>query len=148
MCDVSGWWERQLLLMSLLRWGLHKARQAVYYWLRGVWKNIEVHYSWIQVFPHKDGDTFYKCLGLSGWKVKSLKKHLNVSGILVSKFFYFFSVGEMETDGQGKLYSLRRGEIASAKFSFDSKFISESPPDLPRVDGWSLLRVQHVSAEI
>lgn len=61
----------------------------------------------------------------------------------------FFSECGGGGDRWWKLYSLRREEIVSAKFSPHSKFISESLLSSwpPRVDGRSWLRVQHIAAE-
>lgn len=52
-------------------------------------------------FPRKDGDTFYKCSALSGWKVKALKRHVHVHRHQQSwsvKCVLFLSVGEVEIE--------------------------------------------------
>lgn len=67
---------------------------------------------------------------------KGLRLHPYKSEILINKVFYvsFCVLGEVE--------EINKKELLQSKAQ-DSKFIPESPPDLPRVDGQGLLRVQH-----
>ena len=104
-----------------------KPGRAVHYWLSGVCVCVcrrILRYIILPRFSRKDGDTFYECLGLSGWRVEVLKRH---SGILVNKMFFFSECGGgRDRWTERELYGLEgEEELLQWKSSSDSKFISE-----------------------